>query len=529
MGLHIPKPCVALGSGPVHHKLACKQLRLSQSSLFSPPFDSGHQPTLGLTGKCLPVPSGGVAFEATALELHSQLKEKMEHSQVEVDREMSVEQLRSDSDSDSMVTLQEAVTTPAQEMNMETPSAGGNPDSQGKGSDVAIPPSGVDSEISGNKPALGSNTIVKPVVMSSEHTAAAVGLSVSDSDTEEGEIVDSEGEEKVFDKSKREGEVVGNGVEEGEIVDSGGEGECEIVDGVRKEETVDSRSEEEGEKVDEGKKEEMVDEGEKGEVFDQREKETVDRGVEEGEVVDEGEEEGEIVDRGEEKTVDIGREEEDEVVDRGEEEIVGNNEEEKGEIIDTVRVEEWEVVDKGEQTGGAEEGSQETRRWSARLKQGRTENRFSPPVTPANNLWAGRKHPKGQTASLSQMSRQQIGVRGKRASSEKVNVPPRKKQRISGPISCQSPPALEATPESLLPGYQLRSRCVNFWQPFPKRRRLCSSESKVLSPNCTHHLSQLYFCTFVFHILIYRCLPSPTGCLSSSAEGDGNDTCSGCA
>jgi len=84
--------------------------------------------------------------------------------------------------------------------------------------------SGVDSEISGSKPAVGSNTIVNPVVISSEHTAVAVGLSVSDSDTEEGEIVDSEGEEEVFDKSKRAGEIVGKRVEEGEIVDSGGRG-----------------------------------------------------------------------------------------------------------------------------------------------------------------------------------------------------------------------------------------------------------------------------------------------------------------
>ena len=335
---------------------------------------------------------------------------------------------------------------------------------------------------------------------------------------EKGEIIDK-GEETVDSGGEEEGEIIDKGEE---TVDSGGEEEGEIID--KGEETVDSGGEEEGEIVDKG--EETVDSGgeEEGEIVDKGE-ETVDSGgEEEGEIVVKGEEtvgsggeeEGEIIDRGDE-TVDSGGEEEGEIIDRGDEtannageetvdsggeeevdgreRIVGNHEEgevvgtvteEKREVVDSEREEEsWAIGNKGEHgtsTGSEGEGSQGTERRSARLQQGRTEDTFSQLIHPAYNLRTGRKKPRGPLSGLPQQSR----VGGRRASCEKVSMPPRKKQRMEEPPPCQSPPALEATPENVLPGYRLRSRCVNFWQASPKRRRLSSSESKVPPLNSAH-------------------------------------------
>ena len=680
MGLHIPKPFVAVGSSPSRHKLACKQLKLSESSLFSPPFDSADQATLGLSGKRLSVPPSEVAFEATSLELHCQLREGTKQSQD--DRKKTAEALSSD----SIGMVQEAVTTPTQEMNAETSAKWGEQDSQDDDSSITIPPS-----------AVGSAAIVDPMLTTSKDIAMVVGLFGSDSDAEEGEILGSDGEEEevfhnskgnseIVDKGEEESEildegeeetvdsaeegevkradggeeeVVDNGGEEGEIVDeeekdemvdggqeetvdrreekgedvgwgemetidsgradeketigsgraderetidsgraderetidsgradeeetidsgradeketidsgradeketidsgrvdeketidrreetvdSGGEEKGEIID--KGEETVDSGGEEEGEIIDKGeetvdsggeeegeiidKGEETVDSGgeEEGEIVDKGE-ETVDSGgEEEGEIVDKGEEtvdsggeeEGEIIDRGDE-TVDNGGEEEGEIIDRGDEtannageetvdsggeeevdgreRIVGNHEEgevvgtvteEKREVVDSEREEEsWAIGNKGEHstsTGSEGEGSQGTERRSARLQQGRTEDTFSQLIHPAYNLRTGRKKPRGPLSGLPQQSR----VGGRRASCEKVSMPPRKKQRMEEPPPCQSPPALEATPENVLPGYRLRSRCVNFWQASPKRRRLSSSESKVPPLNSAH-------------------------------------------
>ena len=281
-----------------------------------------------------------------------------------------------------------------------------------------------------------------------------------DSDTEEGEIVDSsEGEEEgaIFDGEEKadrvEEEVDSRMVEE--IVDSRLEEERDMVDSRMVEEegeTVDSRMEEkEGEIVDSRMEEE------EGETVDSRmeekEGETVDTRMEEkeGETVDSRmeEEEGEIVD------------EEGELV----------NSEKREEMVGIKRTPvEWET--EGHTSVSSEScglGEQKARRNRLRVRQ-------------LDLVQTKEMELKVTPLPLLQSSGKQAGVGGKRAGCKAAHTSPRKRQRVIEPPSCLSPPSLEATPEHILPGYRLRSRCVDFWEIAPKRRR-SSSDGKV-PPHC---------------------------------------------
>ena len=302
-----------------------------------------------------------------------------------------------------------------------------------------------------------------------------------DSDTEEGEIVESsEGEEEgaIFDGEEKAGRVE------------------EEVDSRMVEEIVDSRLEEERDMVDSR----MVEE--EGETVDSRmvekEGETVDSRMEEeeGETVDTGmvEEEGEIVDsrmvEKEGETVDSRMEEEEgETVNSRMEEEEGETvnsrmEEEEGEIVD----EERELVnsERREEMVGIKrtpvewetEGHTSVSSESCGLgEQKARKNRLK--VRQLDLVQTKEMELKVTPLPLLQSSGKQPGVGGKRAGCKAAHTSPRKRQRvIIEPPSCLSPPSLEATPEHILPGYRLRSRCVDFWEIAPKRRR-SSSDGKV--------------------------------------------------
>ena len=290
-----------------------------------------------------------------------------------------------------------------------------------------------------------------------------------DSDTEEGEIVESsEGEEEgaIFDGKEKAGrveeEVDSRMVEE--IVDTRMEEERDMVDSRLEEEegeTVDTRMEEkEGETVDSR----MVEE--EGETVDTRmeekEGETVDTRMEEeeGETVDSRmvEKEGETVDS---RMV----EEEGEIVDE-EGELV--NSEKREEMVGIKRTPvEWET--EGHTSVSSEScglGEQKARKNRLKVRQ-------------LDLVQTKEMELKVTPLPLLQSSGKQPGVGGKRVGCKVAHTSPRKRQRvIIEPPSCLSPPSLEATPEHILPGYRLRSRCVDFWEIAPKRRR-SSSDGKV--------------------------------------------------
>ena len=243
-----------------------------------------------------------------------------------------------------------------------------------------------------------------------------------DSDTEEGEIVDSsEGEEEgaIFDGEEKAGRVE------------------EEVDSRMVEEIVDSRMEEE-----------------EGEIVDSRMEE------EEGEIVDSRmvEEEGEIV------------------VEEGE--LV--NSERREEMVGIKRTPvEWET--EGEVSVSSEnsetEGHTSVSSESCGLgEQKARRNRLR--VGQLDLVQTKEMELKVTPLPLLQSSGKQPSVGGKRVGCKAAHTSPRKRQKVIEPPSCLSPPSLEATPEHILPGYRLRSRCVDFWEIAPKRRR-SSSDGKV--------------------------------------------------
>ena len=397
-------------------------------------------------------------------------RERRERSPVEGDGGERRENMVGESH--SSVRAQEHKTTSGQEKCREVPTLANECDTPSPESSLIQP----SPEVSGHSPETTIEMLSMKTV--SENATSFVSPPACDSDTEEGEIVDSsEGEEEgaIFDgegKAGRVEEEVDSTIEkkEGEMVDSSeGEEEGEMVDS--------SEGEEEGEMVDssEGEEEgEMVDssEGEEeGEMVDSSE------GEEEGEMVDssEGEEEGEMVDSSE-------GEEEGEIVDSRMEEEEGEIVDEEGELVDSDRreeemvgikwiPEEWEKsVTEGQMSVasescglGEQKGAQKARR--NRLRQGRMDlvqtKGMELKVTPLPLLQSSGKQP---------------GGRGKRVGCKAAHTPPRKRQRMVEPPSCLSPPSLEATPEHILPGYRLRSRRVDFWEIAPKRQR---SDGKV--------------------------------------------------
>ena len=433
VGLHTPRPYLVhrtTNINPITPRPVKKQLKLSESSPFSPPFDS----SLTLEA-CLSVSQSGTAFEATSLELCCETRKEMKPVEMLAKKKRDRSPVEGEArenfmgESDSSVQAQEHKT--GQEKCREVPTLANECDIRSTELSTKRPSTGNDSSA-------GNATI--EIKTFSENVTFLISPPACDSDTEEGEIVDSSEEEEeqtIFDSEGERGRVeeeVDSRVEkeEGEIVDS-------------------KMEEEEGEIVDSKMEEE------EGEIVDSKMEE------EEGEIVDSKmeEEEGEIVDSRME-------EEEGEVVDKEGELADGDRREEK---VGSKRTpEEWETED--EMSAGSESlglGEQKGARKGRRNRRRR--GRMNLVQTKGMEL---RVTP----LPLLQSSGNRPGVEEKKVGCKTAHPSPRKKQRVEEPPSCLSPPSLEATPEHILPGYRLRSRRVDFWEMAPKRRR-SSSDSKV--------------------------------------------------
>ena len=273
VGLHTPRPYLvhsATNINPITPRLVQKQLKLSESSPFSPPFDSSL--TLGA---CLSMSQSGTAFEATSLELCCETRKEMKPVEMLARKKRGRSPVEGEGgeardnlvgESDSSVQAQESKTTSGQEKCREVPTLANE-------CDIRSTESSTKRLSTGNSSSADNTTIETKTF--SENVTFLVSPLACDSDTEEGEIVDSSEEEEEQTIFNSEG--------------GGGKVEEEVDSKMEKEEgeVVDSRMEKEEEEVVDSKMEK-----EEGEIVDSKMEK------EEGEIVDSKmeKEEGEIVD-----------------------------------------------------------------------------------------------------------------------------------------------------------------------------------------------------------------------------------------